>query len=382
MPKLPGVADLRPRAAPQATGSDPSLKALREQAGENSWRAERAAAQQPLQPVIALGEAVVSELQKREIEEQRREDAIARSAARVGFFTEADKLASEAEAAGLHDRATFDKLNADLAGLRERTLAGFKGSADARSTLEVQLNEAGADYAIRAHGARRTAVKQRLGAEVGSAANRLTSHVYSNPSRLADMLTAGDALLEDMRPAMSADEFADHRAVMRGTIAGGAVDGLLNSGRWQEAQQVIGALPPDTFSPTQRSGFDRRIRAAEADALAGVTEASRKLETFRMINGRDPTPEERLMLSGTYRAPEKPAGPEAPRYNHYDVGRERVFTRWDPATGQEVEVGRTEKPLSLEEQLGGILGGGAAPAPAPQQPAAPKTGGKLSDLFR
>lgn len=265
MPKLPGLSNYSMGGAPQAQLL-PSPESIAVPVERSAGIAmQQANIPNPLQQGGAFGGAVAEQLYNVEQQQQKKEDAIARSMARTQYFQEADQLFSDAETSDITSKAGFTALTKNLDELKQKTLANYSGSDDGRAALAMQLDDAHADYGRRAIMARGKAVQTQFQGEFDATTNRLSSILYDTPSLLNDMLKAGDAWIDDVTPAISPQEANTRRAEMRGVLAFSAIDGLLNNGDYREADMLARTAGP-MLTPQQQGAIDRRVRGLAADA--------------------------------------------------------------------------------------------------------------------
>lgn len=301
MPKLPGTANygMGPAAQPMQAPSPQGIAAPMLRSVDIAQ--QQASIPNPLQQ-IGGATGIAQQLLSAEDRQQKREDAIARSLARAGYFQQADQLFSEAQSGDIVSKAGLDDLTSKLADLKQKAVENYPGTNEGRTALETQLNEAHSDYFRRALLERSRAIQDQFQGEVSATTNRLAAHAYNTPSLLNDMLQSGDAFLDDAAPAMNPQELQMQRAKMRGDIAYSAIDGLLNRGDYREAQVLLGAAGT-MLSPNQQGAIDRRIRGMAADeGKVGMPDLKAGPEgvLFNPATGQQfaPTPEVQQYLMG------------------------------------------------------------------------------------
>lgn len=270
MPRLPGTQDLRARPVPQAQMAQANQGLMSSAAAQNVATAQGAArvAGESIGQIGAAAGDISERLYAQQQQEQRREDAIARSLARTEYFAAADQAFLDAEES-LTSKEGFGVLSKKLEELKQKTVESYSGSDEGRSALLEQLNEAHSDYIRQGMVARSRAIDRQFQTETTAAANRLAAKAYELPTMLPDMFKAADAYLEDAASSMSAGELAERRAEMHGTIAYAAIDGMLNRGDYANARAQMETLPPGLLSPKEVSTIDRRARELEQTAMKG-----------------------------------------------------------------------------------------------------------------
>lgn len=206
--------------------------------------------------VQAVGKSA-SDLQNTliDIEQQkkRREDVIDR----VQRLNEFDQTAvTDLEAIRSDNSiANPDTLNAYSSALRQRVdeqVNNHKGSAASRAELRAQLENQLGQYTKAAMGDQIKAQYKMIGESVDALSTKLQITATIAPDQLDTVFTEFDSKMEKMRGGVNDDQFESFRKTGRSRIANGAIQGLLQRGRYDEAQVLLqdpnvgGMLDADT----------------------------------------------------------------------------------------------------------------------------------------
>lgn len=265
MPKLPGLqgyglAQTNVQAAPLA----PSAEGLGADAQAGA-RMGIAAAGQPnaLQIVSDQGVPVGNALARAQAEQQKQEDAIARMYARNNYFAKADQLFAD-QADNIGTKEGFDSLMQGLSDLRASTVQSYAGSDAGRQDLDLQLSDAHADYMRKAVTDRiqinRAAAMQ--GADI--ATQRTSARLMYNPAGLDQALSDSDVWLNDLSTGLPPAQQSQMQMQARSTMVRSAIDGLLSTGNYQGADEVLRSKA-QLMSPNDQRTAQRAIQSMQQD---------------------------------------------------------------------------------------------------------------------
>jgi len=211
------------------------------------------------------------------------------------------------------DLSSEDVTTAYMQGGRqtlEETLAAHTGSEDSRARLAIRLEAVDSFYADQAARAGARAGLARVEASMGEDLNNLVDNVSKNPGILETAFESLDAAIEDMAPALTAEQESDFQVSGREALAKSAVNSFLDRGLHREARAIMEQTPglASVMSPETQRILKSRIAVFERVEANAATAGARKLNELETILGRKATPAERVRAAGV----EAPAGRQTP----------------------------------------------------------------------
>ena len=312
---LPGPANVQ--TVNPAITRDPGLRVSPEQFGAAEGRALERGARRAEGLAVDL-ENTAARMAAADERVRSRRDAVERARAERAFIEAAgeEKRRLDTEGDWSTDE-TLDGYGAFLEDLRSKLEAGHgSGSEQSNLLLQEKLLTLGSVFrdnaAAESAKAQRKLVTQTLNEDLSS----LTQEALENPGAIEMLVESWDARIDNMAPALSPDEEIALQDAGREQIAISSVQSFLKRGAWQEAQEVIASSPGliRALTPEAQRDIMGRIDAFASRENEGRGDAQRKLEEFRALNRRDPTPAERLALTFGGQ-PEGPAEPQS------DIGK-------------------------------------------------------------
>lgn len=195
---------------------------------------------------------------------------------------------------------------ADLLSFRDEmdknindALTKHQGSSDSRAKLQVQLQTLKTGLSDRAAVMSTIIGREKIERVTKSQFNFIVEDAVKNPGSLAERLTEIDRVVDDKKAGLPVGVEAKLRATGKETVALAVVQSFLDKGSPNAAEQLlqrhefVGNLSPDA----QRQ-IRSRIAVARHEEGKITRDAQQKLQSFKIIAGRDPTDEERLRLAG------------------------------------------------------------------------------------
>lgn len=272
----------------------------------------RMAAQTNAQDAAVIGQQtdqLATKLQSVQAGIRTRADAVARAKAIEDYTTLAQQEYLKAETEGdLADVATTDGYGKLLSDKMGEIISSHPGSEQSRLDLQARLDGIRGNY-VRQAGMKGAAVgQQRVLSVLNNQFGTLTAQVQSSPGELNSILRAGDALIDDMAPALSPEQETLARASLRKELALSAVNGLANRGKVREARALLADTPGlvEMLGPDQQRTLENQFSATERKDEETRNAGRRKVEEAAQILGRQPTLAERVKLAGL----DMPAGPQ------------------------------------------------------------------------
>lgn len=205
-----------------------------------AFGANQSGAQYDAQALQQFQGVLTDAVQKR----NRREDLINRTRATAQYDEEvrAEYLRTQTEG-DLVDPNTARGFNEFVRGKANEYTEGFNGSADARAALENDLIGLQSRYVTQANSDAFEAQKGFLLDNAGQRLNSIAANVAQDPSSIATAFQSFDSeVLGEFGHGLDAD---DERALAkqgRGVIAETAINALIDSGNYEEADKLMGNL--------------------------------------------------------------------------------------------------------------------------------------------
>lgn len=256
-------------------------------------------------PVISSGAGLASlgaELSDLALMEQQQ---AAKEATRNGAVDAADKTINYNQAASdqLRTLSTTDDLSNPntlkafgkfLEEQKQALLSAHKGTPDTLARLRVQLDSIKSRITGQAASMAADIGRKKIGAAANQALVPLDQRVADDPAMLSDSILRFGNMIDLMSPGLTPDEQFNLRmsgqsrlteTAIGSFLAAGNIDAADNTLRVAEAQ---GLLDPNTAARTRQKLAD--VREAKNASLI-------RLEEFRTLTGREPTPAERQSIA-------------------------------------------------------------------------------------
>lgn len=232
-----------------------------------------------------------------QVNRQRREDVISR----VEILNENDQYAiTDLEAiqadGSIRSKETIDKYTGQLRTRMNEALGKFKGSSAGRAELQAQLENQIGQYTKSAMGAQIKAQYAMIGEAVDKLANQYTISATTAPDQMVNSLAQFESGLSKLQDSVSMDQMDAFRQAGRSQIITGAVSGLMQTGNYTKAQELLndpnisGAMSADTVR-----GFSIDIAVDGAKQQAEVQRQNESVASYTMALGRDLTPKEMMI---------------------------------------------------------------------------------------
>jgi hypothetical protein len=250
----------------------------------------------------ALGEEAIHAANRR--------DAISR-ARDLGVYTQQsqDALTNMTTGADMTDPATVAGYGKQLSDGIDKVVDAHTGGPESKEMLRARLELQRTQYLGHAQGlaadAQETLVKQT----VATSLQPLTAEAYKNPGAIEDLMSRADANIADMAPGLGTVKAAALTQGARQEVLKSAIQGLLDSGRHEQAAKIVsenGAL----LTPETQRYFQSHITLAQVAADKAKNAVSALVSQATQTLGREPTMEEKRILLGLA----KPADPNGKQY--------------------------------------------------------------------
>lgn len=229
---------------------------------------------------------------------RQREDTISRVQSLNSFDQTAlsDLEAIQADQS-IASKQAVDNYVSALQQRKEQVLANYTGSNAGRAELRTQLDNQLGQYTRSAMGAQIKAQYQQIATEVDKQVNRLSTITTTAPDQVTNAMVDFQANLDNLRPAMTKDQYDNALQVGRGQIAAGAINGLLQRGNWQQAEQLLkdpnfGGMMDATTS--RKLSMDVAVEGYKSEAAAEAK--VQKVKEWTMTLRRDLTAEEKMRV--------------------------------------------------------------------------------------
>lgn len=166
---------------------------------------------------------------------------------------------------------TIDKYSSAMSQRMDQVLSQHKGRSGSRDELRAQLENQTGQYLKSAMGAQIKAQYKLIGDTADKIANKYASMATIAPDQMTNAFAGLESDLQKLDGSVSVDQMNQFRQIGRGRIAGGTIRGLLQRGKYQEANALLmdpavgGTLDADT---SRGLAMDIAVDGAKNEQLA------------------------------------------------------------------------------------------------------------------
>lgn len=232
------------------------------------------------------------------VQMKRRQDVIER----VQLTTDFDKFAQDAlttlnDTEDISKTETLDKYSQALRQKASEVLGAHRGLGASRAELQAQIENQVGQYMKSATAAQIKAQQSFIGNFVDQKANELAIKATLAPQAIGELFTEFDSNLTQLGDTMSPTMSEQYKMAGRSRMATGAIQNLLTSNRFGEAEQlmknpeVAKYLDPDT---ARRFNIDIIVDKRKAELE--VERQTRNVQKWTALTGRQLSPEEQLKV--------------------------------------------------------------------------------------
>lgn len=231
------------------------------------------------------------------LEMQERDDAVSRASI-FSARSEAgsQELLSLTTSADLSDERVVQGFVKSLKDADEQAIAAHEGSGRSRAQLAVRLSQQRGALIDQAIGLSAKAKAERMTFTLGQQVNKAAATVRQDPSTLVQAFQQIEDDLADMGPALTPEMERNHRQVAQGEIAYAAIEGLIDRGAVNQAEQLLLDTPglEAVYTPSQRKALYDRMRQARASMQA----VEKSVKGIPLSIFQNQTPEDQRALLG------------------------------------------------------------------------------------
>ncbi len=280
--KLPNVQTFGESPAPQQTravaGYDPSYSAA----------AAKTAA------TDAGGTALLDDASTQLFQAQARRDARRDVLSRI---KDSDAFSTRGEAEfqrlireeDVTDDSALDRFSGFMKADKERILKEHRGSAESRLALEAQIDRDMGKLQARAVAQSNEQADTLLNNHLGSKANEIANEAWKNPSKIPELFSRMDAVIDNAAPGLRPGKEDTFRRAYRERITEAGIGGLIARGQLDEAE---GALKNPAMGAILGDKAQDRMWTKFLDAKSTINKARDaglgKRQEFMALFGREP----------------------------------------------------------------------------------------------
>lgn len=216
-----------------------------------------------------IADAVAAEAQR----QQQIHDATSSEEALLAFEREANeeflRRSREADTSAPDFASGY---NAWLAESTEQRLSGLEGlSGVATARLQTRMQRQALAFERMAMDTQIRAQKAKANDVFSQRVNQLGAQASRDPSAMPNLLEEVDEILEGFAPALGADATRDARTAAREDVLAATVGGLVEAGRYREAEALLAS-----------GDHDADLDAAARNSLTTVVERGRRAEAAEL----------------------------------------------------------------------------------------------------
>lgn len=216
-----------------------------------------------------IADAVTAEVRR----QQQIHDATASEEALLAFEREANdefqRRSREADTAAPDFASSYNRWLADSA---EQRLSGLEGLSEvANARLQTRLQRQALAFERMAQDTQIRAQKARANDVFNQRVNQLGAQASRDPSSMPGLLEEVDSILEGFAPALGPDATRDARTAAREDVLAASVGGLVEAGRYREAEALLAS-----------GEFDADLDVAARNSLMTVVERGRRAEAAEL----------------------------------------------------------------------------------------------------
>ena len=193
-------------------------------------------------------------------------------------------------------KETVTKYTSTLRQRADEVLGKHIGNSASRAELRAQLENQIGQYTKSATGAQIKAQYTLIGQAADKLANQYTISATTAPDQMVNALAQFESNLMKFDGSVAKDQMDAFRQDGRSRIITGAVSGLMQTGNYTKAQELLndpnisGAMSADTVR-----GFSIDIAVDGAKQQAEVKRQNDNVASYTMALGRDLTPKEMMI---------------------------------------------------------------------------------------
>lgn len=217
-----------------------------------------------------------------------REEAVSRAKAIEEFTTFADQEAMKLETEqDIADRKVTDGYGTALRQKKDEIFQRYAGSDEHNAAMSSRLEGIQGTYARQIGSKGAAAGQKRVLGVLTSQLGGLTAQAMENPSKISSIIQSGDAMIDDMAPAMTPEQEILARSALRKEVALSAVTALANRGAVAEAREMLNDTPGliSMIGPDMQRTLANQFATAEREELKSRQAGQRKLQEAADILG-------------------------------------------------------------------------------------------------